>query len=291
MKVYANGIGTLYDGPYSFDYERQCSEIIKELYRICNELCLNFLDFKEAFVETRISYTDIKSFERVLTNGWPPAFFKNNKKRENFLHAVEKALENCANGKHILKRSDLETVKKAYDSFIDDSNKRLDASLNELKEIFKEIPECRVIEDPKERPSPFRARLSSRITFALRADPESFAEEEAEFQISRKHRAAKYFWDGIWATIKNEGDGYERIEGEDWLYYKVHAITCVQFCEMLKNDPIIMKRLQQIFDEVDKADPIKEVEERIRRAKAKAKREEERAQKGTTTSVKINRDE
>lgn len=88
----------------------------------------------------------------------------------------------------------------------------------------------------------------------MRADPESFAKEEAEFQISQKHRAAKIFWDDIWVSIKNEGAGYERIEDGGWLYFKIHAITCVQFCEMLRDDPVIMKRLKRIFDEVDRAD-------------------------------------
>lgn len=229
MKIYKDKIQ--FDNEQDFFYQLKCAEIVLELRNLCNELCLNFQDFKEAFVETQISYKDIKSFERVLTNGWPSDFFQNNKKRENFLNAIEKAFENCASGQHPLKRSDFEAVKKAYDLRVKD-----------------------VKEYSGEKHSRIRARLSLKITFALRADPKSFAEEEAEFQILQKHRAAKIFWDDIWASIKNEGAGYERIKDEGWLYFKIHAIPCVQFCEMLKDDPVIMKRLQKIFDEVDRAD-------------------------------------
>ena len=229
MKIYKNKIQL--DNEQDFFYQLQCAEIVLELRTLCEELCLNFQDFKEAFIATKISYKDIKSFERVLTNGWPPDFFQNDKKRENFLNATEKVFENCANGEYPLKRSDFESVKNAYSLF------------------FKDVKDY-----SGEKHSRLRARLSLMITLALRADPESFAKEEAEFQISQKHRAAKIFWDDIWASIKNEGAGYERIEDGDWLYFKIHAITCVQFCEMLRDDPVIMKRLKRIFDEVDRAD-------------------------------------
>ena len=112
MKKYKNFI--LYDGEQDFLYQMKCADIILLLHTLCKELCLDFQDFKEAFVETRISYKDIKSLERVLTNGWPPSFFHNDKKRENFLRATEKAFENCAHGKHPLRKSDFETVKKRY---------------------------------------------------------------------------------------------------------------------------------------------------------------------------------
>ena len=69
-----------------------------------------------------------------------------------------------------------------------------------------------------------------------------------------RSRGAKIFWDGIWTTIENKNAGYERIEDETWTYYKIHEITCVHFFELLKNDPVIMKRLKRIFDEVDRAD-------------------------------------
>lgn len=229
MKIYKNGV--LFDREHDLFYQIKCAEIVLGLRALCKELCLNFQDFKEAFITTKISYKDIKSFERVLTDGWPPDFFQNNKKRENFLNATEKAFENCANGTYPLKRSDFETVKKAYDLLVKD-----------------------VKEYSGEKHSRIRARLSLIMTLALRADPESFEREEAEFQISQKHRAAKHFWDDIWASVENEDAGYERIKDGNWLYFKIHAITCVQFCEMLKDDPVIMKRLQKIFDEVDKAD-------------------------------------
>lgn len=229
MKKYETA--TLYDGEQDFLYQIKCADIVSLLHTLCKELCLDFQDFKEAFIETRISYKDIKSLERVLTNGWPPSFFQNNKKRENFLRATEKAFENCAHGKHPLRKSDFETVKKRYKCLVEDEMER-----------------------SGEKHSRLRARLSLEMTLALRADPESFAKEEAEFQISQKHRAAKIFWDGIWKTIENEDAGYERIEDETWTYYKVHEITCVHFFELLKNDPVIMKRLKRIFDEVDRAD-------------------------------------
>lgn len=229
MKKYKNFI--LYDGEQDFLYQMKCADIILLLHTLCKELCLDFQDFKEAFVETRISYKDIKSLERVLTNGWPPSFFQNNKKRENFLTATEKAFENCAHGKHPLRKSDFETVKKRYKCLVEDEMER-----------------------SGEKHSRLRARLSLEMTLALRADPESFAKEEAEFQISQRHRAAKIFWNGIWKTIENENAGYERIEDETWTYYKIHEETCVHFFELLKNDPVIMKRLKRIFDEVDRAD-------------------------------------
>lgn len=72
MKKYKNFI--LYDGEQDFLYQMKCADIILLLHTLCKELCLDFQDFKEAFIETGISYKDIKSLERVLTNGWPPSF-------------------------------------------------------------------------------------------------------------------------------------------------------------------------------------------------------------------------
>ena len=209
MKKYKNFI--LYDGEQDFLYQMKCADIILLLHTLCKELCLDFQDFKEAFVETRISYKDIKSLERVLTNGWPPSFFHNDKKRENFLRATEKAFENCAHGKHPLRKSDFETVKKRYKCLVEDEKER-----------------------SGEEHSRFRAQLSLEMTLAS--------------------RAAKIFWDGIWKTIENENAGYERIDDGIWKYYKIHEETCVPFFELLKNDPVIMKRLKRIFDEVDRAD-------------------------------------
>ncbi len=197
------------------DYTAQCRQIYHSLRKICFWLDLDFEDFRDAFLGTGKSYTNPESLDRILRTGWKPSFLKNPKKRKNFLDAVKEALENCVNGENPLLRSDARKVKEAY--------LRLKRETNFSFENF-------------------RNHLSLRMTFALRADPESLKEEEESFQEMQMYRAAKYFWEGM------ENHEFETIDGA---YYKIHIPLCDSFCNMLKNNPVIMKRIQDKFEKVD----------------------------------------
>ena len=74
MKKYKNFI--LYDGEQDFLYQMKCADIILLLHTLCKELCLDFQDFKEAFVEKF----------RTSFNKWmaPKLFPKQEKTREFF---------------------------------------------------------------------------------------------------------------------------------------------------------------------------------------------------------------
>lgn len=160
--------------PEKLDVTMMRVEFIKELYRICDELSLDFRDFKNALLDTG-QFKEVKSFERILNNGLPEKYIKNLEILNRLLDNIELALQNCANGTNTLKYSDFKTVKEKYEYHIESKGK-------------------------------FRNKLHYMVVMAIRADPELSKKEEEDFQLVQQYKAAKFFWDGV------EGDEFEKID-------------------------------------------------------------------------------
>lgn len=160
-------------------FQRKCDEIIRMLYQICEQLSLDFRDFRNAFLETGY-FGEPKSFDRILNGGLPKKYVRNLKIFEDFLKNVDKALQNCADGTYHLKYSSAETIKKNYKSFPNLSN-----------------------------------HLYQLAVFARRADPELSAKEQASIQIFIQEKAAKSFFDRIenetFEEIKDKNGCYFKV--------------------------------------------------------------------------------
>lgn len=168
------------ESPHEIQFKRQCAAIIKELYTICEQLALDFRDFKEAMFFTGY-FGDMKSFERILNEGLPEKYIRNLNIFEGLLTAIDKAFLYCINGKYKLKHSDLETVKQNCEKFKDNG-------INRLWQL---------------------------AVFARRANPEWALEEEQARQIFRQEQLAKEFFEAMegepFEEIKDEFGGYYKI--------------------------------------------------------------------------------
>jgi len=192
--------------------QRQQNKVIKEIYRICAQLNLDFRDFKGAFMATGY-YGEEKSLERILNNGLPEKYFRNLRIFNGLAKAVDTAFHSCIDGTYKLKYSKIEAVKKGYESMNFQGS--------------------------------FQARLYQLAVFAKRADPEYSKREAEAIRIFMQETAAKSFFDAM------EQGMYEEFKGKYGNYYKIKKAVCWALYDMLTQDPVIMKRLQKKFDRKD----------------------------------------
>lgn len=168
------------ESPHELQFQRQCVAIIEWLYKICEQLALDFRDFKGAMDSTGY-FDDIKSFERILNEGLPEKYIRNLNIFEGLLKAIDKAFLYCMNGKYKLKYSDLEMVKQNGEKFKDDG-------INRLWQL---------------------------AVFARRANPEWTLEDEKAQQVFRQEQLAKEFFEAMegepFEEIKGEFGGYYKI--------------------------------------------------------------------------------
>lgn len=168
------------ESPHEIQFQRQCVAIIEELYKICEQLTLDFRDFKGAMDATGY-FDDIKSFERILNEGLPEKYIRNLNIFERLLKAIDTAFLNCANGKFSLKHSNLESVKLNCEKYKDDG-------LNRLWQL---------------------------AVFARRANPKWNAEEQEACQIFMQEQVTKGFFDALehkrFEEIKDESGAYYKV--------------------------------------------------------------------------------
>lgn len=191
----------------------QKSEIFLILQDLCDNIHLDFRDFKKAFLETNF-FEDEKTFNRILSEGLPNLYLNNKKKLEAFLNAIKATFQICAgknDKKYKLKHSDFDTVKKEYE--------RLTAAGEN-----------------------FRSRLWLQATFEKRAHPTIGEKDHEEWLISQYVRGAKYFFDAM------EKELFDISLKDNWdPYYLVPKATCICLYKILKDDPQIMKRINEKF--------------------------------------------
>lgn len=195
------------------NFQDDCDEILRELHRYCDQLELDFRDFKNAFLEKGF-FKGEKSFDRILNNGIPRKYIQNLKLFNDFAESIDNAIKHCADGTYILQRSDAEKVRKNYQYYADQGYS-------------------------------LKNKLYQLAVFAMRTNPELRAKEEKAVKIFIQERAAKSFFDGI------ENKSFEEIQEGVHRYYKIPPSVCHALYDMLKNDTIIMRRLQQRFDRKD----------------------------------------